>query len=111
MKNQKEMWVEIEVKMTDFKIRTYRGQINEGDFRKLIDGVDMPFVKLSHCYWYNDPEEENDSVSNMGTFEVLGAGVYENFTGEIHFRPDRIIDIAFLKGGLESEPKLPSKRI
>jgi hypothetical protein len=104
---KKEIWVEIEAQITEYRFVNFRGLIAKNDFDKIIKGNEMPYLKLSNCYWYNDSETEN----KMGTFDALGAGIYQNFTGEVYIRANRIIDISPLKAGLDGEPKkLPIKK-
>jgi hypothetical protein len=78
---------------------------DEENVRKLLSGDDTGFLKLEKCYWYNDADDEAEDGKELGTFERLGHNAYSNFTGQIFVRCSTIINISYLNGGYESEPK------
>jgi len=96
------MWIEAECRISADLVRTYRGQINEGDFQQLLSDQPPRFLKLEKCYWYN--LQEGVDPRRLGSFERLGEGTYLNFMGEMYLRSDTVINFAPLRGGYENEP-------
>jgi hypothetical protein len=75
------------------------------DVQRVVEADDLKFLKIISCYWYNDPDDQEETGKKIGTYEHLGKSVYENFTGEVFIRCDTIINISYLKSGPEGEPK------
>lgn len=96
------MWIEAESRISADLVRTYRGQVSEADFEKLMSDQPERFLKLEKCYWYN--LQDGTDPRRLGSFERLGEGAYLNFMGDMFLRCDTIINFAPLRGGYDNEP-------
>ncbi len=99
-------WVEFEVQKTEYQISTYRGQVDEQELNSLISGNDIKFIKMTECYWYNDPDQYDEADEAVGTFSRLGEGAYSNFSGEVYIRGEKIVGVLILQSGFTGEPNI-----
>lgn len=102
--NNAEVWIELESRTTEYRVRTFRGKALQHDINSLISGEDIQFIRICNCYWYNDADDEVETGKSQGTFERLGEKVYSNFTGEMFVRCSTILNVAILKSGFDGEP-------
>ena len=105
MGQNEDVWVEVECRNSEFQIRCYRGLGIRDEIQRLIRGEEIAFLTLSECYWYNSPESDSEFGTTLGAFERLGYDEYANFSGEMHIRCSTIVNLAYLHGGFESEPR------
>jgi hypothetical protein len=98
------VWVQVVCRYTPFGTGSFRGRAMQADLDRLFSGEGLPFLRLMDCYWYNEPDCEDEPWTSIGDFTRLGAGIYRNFTGEMCLRSETIEQIAVLKCGIEGEP-------
>ena len=105
MGSDETVWVEVECRTSDYRIRTFRGRTSRSNVEAIVNGNEGPFLHLAECYWYNDADDDSGTGKPIGTFQRLGHDEYSNFTGEMHIRSNTILSIAYLKRGFDGEPK------
>ena len=104
MGKAEDIWVELECRISEYRIRTFRGLSTRNEVERLVNGDDVAFLRLSGCYWYSDAEDESEFEEARGSFHRLGHRAYANFSGEMHIRGTTILNIAYLHGGFDNEP-------
>jgi len=115
MSRDDEVWVELECRMTEYRMRTFRGRTSRLELETIVNGGAEGFIRLAECYRYNDPDLDAETGKPVGTYQRLGLDEYTNFTGEMHLRASTISNIAYLKRGFDGEPapdlsvEIPSK--
>jgi hypothetical protein len=98
------VWVEVVCRYTPFGTGQFRGRTSREELERLYAGQPQPFLRLLDCYWYNEPDCEDEPWTPLGDFTRLWTGVYRNFTGELMIRADTIHNVAVLKSGIDGEP-------
>lgn len=101
-----DVWIEIETSRGGGgETYIFAGQVDAGDFRALVLGkLATPFLRLTRVFWYKYDNDEEKWKASTRTLYRYGEGEYMNYTGDMFFHKDTIINISVLRYGPDEIP-------